>query len=166
MCNGLLSMPGHSFRLFVLRRLVQAVVGEDTAIERGVTICSRGGLRIGSNTNVNAGTVLDARGGLEIGSLVNISPGVTILSAEHDVASPTFEGRTAPVRIDDRAWIATGAMVLPGTRIAEGAVVAAGAVVHEDVPPWTIVAGNPAREIGRRPSHAQQSLPRYARWLH
>jgi acetyltransferase-like isoleucine patch superfamily enzyme len=149
-----------------LRHLVRATVGRGSAIERGVRIRSKGGLTIGSNSNVNGGTMLDARGGLEIGSLVNISPDVMILTADHDVTSATFDGRTAPVQVADRAWLATRAIVLPGARIGEGAVVAAGAVVHGEVPPWTIVGGNPAREIGRRPPDAQQSIQRYARWLH
>jgi maltose O-acetyltransferase len=165
-CNVLLALPGHAFRRMVMRRLVQATIGQDTVIERGVRVHTKGGLTIGANTNVNAGTVLDARGGLQIGSLVNISPDVSILTAQHDVASPSFEGRTHSTRVDDRAWLSTRSMVLPGVRIGEGAVVAAGAVVSKDVPPWTIVAGNPAIEVGRRPADAQQTLPRYARWLH
>src|SRR5688500_17140215 len=54
------------------------------------------------------------------------------------------------VTIEDFAMVGTGASVLPRLRIGKGAVVGAGAVVLEDVPPWTVVAGNPARSIGRR----------------
>ena len=50
----------------------------------------------------------------------------------------------------NNVWIATGAIVLPGVTIGEGAVVGAGSVVARDVPPWTVVAGNPAREIKKR----------------
>ena len=49
--------------------------------------------------------------------------------------------------IGDDAWIAEGATVLGGVTIGEGAVVAAHAVVTRDVPPLTVVAGNPARVI-------------------
>ena len=52
-----------------------------------------------------------------------------------------------PVRIDDDAWIAAGAMVLRGVTIGKAAIVGAGAVVTHDVPPFAIVAGNPARVI-------------------
>lgn len=165
-CNFLLAMPGHAFRRAVMRLLVRAAVGRRTSIERRVKVRAKGGLTIGSDTNVNEGTVLDARGNLEIGSLVNISPEVMILTADHDIASPSFGGRTAPTFVHDRAWLATRAMVLPGVRIGEGAVVAAGAVVTGDVSPWTIVAGNPAREVGKRPTDAQKALQPYARWLH
>lgn len=49
-----------------------------------------------------------------------------------------------PVRICNDAWIGAGAMVLRGVTVGEGGIVAAGAVVTRDVPPHTIVAGNPA----------------------
>ena len=46
--------------------------------------------------------------------------------------------------IEDKAWLGFGVTVLNGVRIGEGAVVGAGSVVRSDVPPWTIVGGNPA----------------------
>lgn len=55
--------------------------------------------------------------------------------------------KRAPVVIEDRVWIGFNAIVLKGVTIGRGAVVAAGAVVTRDVPPYTIVGGNPARVI-------------------
>lgn len=165
-CNGLLRLPGHQFRIAVLRRLVRADIGEQCAIERGVRIMTRGGLRIGDGTNVNRHALLDARGGLTIGRRVNISPEVALLSAEHDPQSPSFTGRTRPVVIGDGAWIAYRAVVLPGTHLGTGVVVAAGAVARGAVPAHTIVAGNPAAPIGEREPRAQSSLERYRRFLH
>ncbi|WP_287248346.1 MULTISPECIES: acyltransferase [unclassified Moorena] len=52
-----------------------------------------------------------------------------------------------PIRIRDNVWIGFDACVLPGVTIGEGSVVGARSVVTEDVPPYTIVAGNPARVI-------------------
>lgn len=52
--------------------------------------------------------------------------------------------------IGDGVWIGMRAMILPGVTIGEGAVIAAGAVVVKDVPPYTVVGGNPAREIRLR----------------
>jgi acetyltransferase-like isoleucine patch superfamily enzyme len=54
---------------------------------------------------------------------------------------------TAPVVIEDHAWIGLNAVVLKGVRIGRGAVVAAASVVTRDVPPFTLVAGNPARVV-------------------
>jgi acetyltransferase-like isoleucine patch superfamily enzyme len=50
----------------------------------------------------------------------------------------------------DHAWIGARAIILPGVTVGEGAVVSAGSVVSRDVPPYTIVAGNPAEVIGQR----------------
>jgi len=52
-----------------------------------------------------------------------------------------------PVRIGSNVWIGFEACVLPGVTIGEGAVVGARAVVVEDIPPYTVVAGNPARVV-------------------
>lgn len=165
-CNGLLRLPGHRFRIGVLRRLVRAHVGDRCAIERGVRIMTRGGLRIGDDTNVNAQTLLDARGGLTIGRRVNISPEAVLLSAEHDPQSSTFAGRTRRVVVGDGVWIAHRGIVLPGTELGDGVVVAAGAVARGRIPARTIVAGNPAVPIGKRDPAAQSTLKRYRRFLH
>lgn len=53
----------------------------------------------------------------------------------------------APVRIGNDVWIGCLAVVLKGVTIGEGAIVGAGSVVSKDVPPFTIVAGNPARIV-------------------
>ena len=56
--------------------------------------------------------------------------------------------RTAPVVIEDDAWLGFNVTVLKGVVIGRGAVIGAASVVTTDVPPWTVVAGNPARQIG------------------
>ncbi len=69
------------------------------------------------------------------------------------------------VHIGHDVWIGHGAIVLPGRSIGIGAVVAAGAIVTKDVPPYTIVGGNPARPIKRRFSEAiVDRLARLAWW--
>jgi acetyltransferase-like isoleucine patch superfamily enzyme len=65
-----------------------------------------------------------------------------------------------PVRIHDNVWIGRNAIVHPGVTIGEGSIVSAGAVVMSDVPPMSIVAGNPARKIGTLDGSA--STPREA----
>jgi len=64
---------------------------------------------------------------VRIGSHVCINDGVVILTASHDVNDPHWRAVTKPVVIDDYAWIATGATILPGVRIGRGAVVGASA---------------------------------------
>jgi maltose O-acetyltransferase len=108
---------------------------------------------------INYGCLLDGRRyPITIGSDVSIGPEVAILTLGHDPRSPEFADRGGPVTIGDHAWIGFRAIVLPGVSIGEGAVVGAGAVVSRDVPPFTIVAGNPARPIGRRPAGLSYAL--------
>jgi maltose O-acetyltransferase len=108
-------------------------------------------ISLGPRTVINFGCLLDGRiYPVTTGSDVSIGPEASILTLGHEPQSPDFADRGGPVTIGDRAWIGYRAMVLPGVTIGEGAVVAAGAVVTRDVPPYTIVAGNPAAEIGKR----------------
>lgn len=55
--------------------------------------------------------------------------------------------KEAPIIIKDKAWIGMNVIVLKGVTIGEGAVIGAGSVVTRDVPDWTVVGGNPAKEI-------------------
>jgi maltose O-acetyltransferase len=87
---------------------------------------------------------------LTIGNNVSINNEVKILTATHDLEDPQWKTVRKSVQIDDYAWIATGAIILPGVHVGRGAVVGAGAVVGRDVEPYTVVAGNPARPTGKR----------------
>ncbi len=58
--------------------------------------------------------------------------------------------RNPPIKIGNDVWIGQNVIILPGVTIHDGAVCAAGAVVTKDVPPYTIVAGVPAKPIKRR----------------
>ena len=81
---------------------------------------------------------------------VNISSDVVLMTADHDIQSPSFEARQGPITIGSRAWLATRSMVLRGVDVGEGAVVAGGAVVIRDVAPFTLVGGVPAKVLGER----------------
>ncbi|HEY7973729.1 MAG TPA: acyltransferase, partial [Ktedonobacterales bacterium] len=106
---------------------------------------------IGEGTVINRGCLLYTTGGLHIGKQVSISAGVWLITGAHDIAAPGFPARFHPITIEDYAWIGSRATILAGTRIGEGAVVMAGAVVTRDVPPFAIVGGVPARQVGTRP---------------
>ncbi len=96
---------------------------------------------------------------IEIGNCVVINDGVRLITGSHDIHSPTYDHVFSPIIIEDHAWIATDAMILKGVRIGRGAVVAAAAVVTRDVPPFTVVGGNPAKEIGTRRIESFDYIP-------
>jgi acetyltransferase-like isoleucine patch superfamily enzyme len=62
-----------------------------------------------------------------------------------------------PIRIERNVWIGFDACILPGVRIGEGSIVGARSVVTQDVPPFTIVAGNPARIIRELTAHEKRA---------
>jgi hypothetical protein len=130
-------------------------VGADCLIAHGTQILSEsdeGRLDIADRVQVNFGVHLDHTGGLTIGDDVLISEDAIIYTHSHGY-EPRSPARSAPLVIERRAWIGARAIVLPGVgRIGEAAIVGAGAVVTKEVPAGAIVAGNPARIIGQRPS--------------
>lgn len=73
------------------------------------------------------------------------SPGHPADPAARMAGAPVPADEVRPVVIEDNVWIGERAIVMPGVTIGEGSVVASGAVVMMDVPPNTMVAGNPAR---------------------
>lgn len=90
------------------------------------------------------------RGMVSIGDRVAISPRVTLVVSSRPNLSriaPYVPVKHGPIAIEDDAWLGTGTVVLPDTRIGEGAVVAANSVVTVDVEPYTIVGGSPAKLI-------------------
>jgi virginiamycin A acetyltransferase len=67
--------------------------------------------------------------------------------------------------VGNDVWIGTGATILPGARIGDGVIVGAGAVVGGTIPPYTVVAGNPARVIRHRvPPDLAERLVALAWW--
>lgn len=66
------------------------------------------------------------------------------------------------MRVGDYAWLASHSVILPGVTVGEGAVVAAGPVVSRNVPPYTLVGGNPAQVIRERSRDLRYKLG-YAR---
>ncbi|MBV8849262.1 MAG: sugar O-acetyltransferase [Methylobacteriaceae bacterium] len=106
-------------------------------------------IRIGRNVFVNQNCTFYDLGGLDIADDVMIGPNVSIITAGHPLEPSQRRAATIgrPIAIERNVWIAAGATIIGGVTLGENAVVAAGSVVTKDVPPNTLVGGNPARVI-------------------
>lgn len=87
---------------------------------------------------------------IKIGTNTTVSQGAYLCTASHDITDPFNHLITAPIIIEDQAWIGAKAFVGMGVTIGQGAVVGATASVYKNVEPWTVVGGNPAKFIKRR----------------
>jgi putative sugar O-methyltransferase len=97
------------------------------------------------------GIWLDCRGTLKIHKTASLEWGIRIVTLSHPVEFQGHGGPNTdrPVIIDEDAWICSFATLF-NCHIGEGAIVALGSVVRsQDVPPWTMVAGNPVKIIAR-----------------
>jgi acetyltransferase-like isoleucine patch superfamily enzyme len=151
-------------------RLITGTAGR-LSLGNEVWISSDVEIETNSAIRISDGASLQRRcsiiGTVEIGKGCIISPNVFISSGTHPfrfmphlpireqeafLAKDPQKAREfdKPVRIEDDCWIGVNAFVSPGVTIGKGAVVGANAVVTEDVPPYTVVAGVPARVIGQR----------------
>lgn len=132
---------------------------ETFEIGRGVFVGSQafiqgrydGSCVIGDNVWIGPQAYFDARA-LEIGEYVGWGPGAKLLGSAHtgipvDIPIVRTDLEIRPTRVGAWADIGTNATILPGVTIGKGAIIGAGAVVTHDVPPFSIVAGVPARFI-------------------
>ena len=95
------------------------------------------------------GAIIATNGRVEVGDYGFIAHEVVIADQSAAMPYPRGKAPTSPgVIIGANVWIGTRAIVLAGARIGEGAIVGAAAVVSGEVPPYSIVAGNPSRVVG------------------
>ncbi len=141
-------------------------VGQNSHIQCQVYFYKRGQLKIGALSYIGSETELHITDAITIGENVLISSSCILIDT--DMHSLVFDKRrddilldinnksdqkkwsdiqSAPIIIEDKAWIGLRSVILKGVTIGEGAIVGAGSVVTKNVPPWVIVAGNPARIV-------------------
>jgi len=109
---------------------------------------------IGARTWIGPQSYFDARN-LIIEEQVGWGPGAKVLGSTHTalpINVPIIETdlEIKPVRIEAWADVGTGAVILPGVTVGRGSIIGAGAVVTQDVPPFSIAAGVPARVLRSR----------------
>lgn len=132
-------------------------IGKNSSIHRNCRFFHIGKLNIGNNSVINFGCYLDNRRGIYIGNNVGIAHNTKIYTLGHNIESPYFETKGAPVYINDNVFIFSNTLIMPGVTIHEGAIILAGSVITKDVPPYTIVGGNPAKIIKNRNKDIQYS---------
>jgi acetyltransferase-like isoleucine patch superfamily enzyme len=153
-------MPGHAMRLAYYRTALGWDIGEHTTIHHGLKIFGgRGRVRIGRRSTFQMDCLIVGAGmdDLWIGDNVAVAYRAALIMGSHDVLAPGFDGITGPITIEEHVFIGTGAMVLLGVTLGRGTVVTAGSVVTKSTPPYSIVRGNPAQVVGRRPQNLAYS---------
>jgi acetyltransferase-like isoleucine patch superfamily enzyme len=151
------------------------IVGDDVLIDGkcnitfASTLHDRPTLRIGDRTVIGHGSAMVVAREITIGADCLIAGGVWMFDSPGHPSDP--EDRKAkkrpapedikPVVVEDNCWIGSDAVLAPGVRVGTGSIVAAKSVVLNDVPPFTVVMGNPARRILqlRPPSVGSASPP-------
>lgn len=150
-------IPVYWIRHLYLRTVLGIKIGKGSSVHMN-SFWSGRMAEIGHNTVINRNCLINCHSMVSIGNNVSISPDVHIITGSHNVNSSTFDYKGAKITIEDYAWIGSRATILQGVTIGRGAVVAVGAVVTKDVPPYTIVGGVPAKEIGKRNKHLSYTL--------
>ena len=138
------------------------IVGDDVLIDGKINIAfaarfsQNPSLVIGSGTGIGHGCSFTIGKQITIGHDCRIAAGVWMFDSPGHPADPearqkgysTTEAEVKPIAIGNNVWIGGRAVIYPGVTIGEGSIVSAASVVAVDVPPYSIVAGNPARRIG------------------
>jgi acetyltransferase-like isoleucine patch superfamily enzyme len=113
------------------------------------------GITIGRKCFLGELNVIRGQGGVTLGDQVYTGSLVQILAVNHVFDDPDVpimeQGITADgIAIEDDVWLASGVIVLDGVRVGKGSVVGAGSVVTEDLAPYSVAVGSPARVVRDR----------------
>jgi len=157
-------LPGHRLRLAYYRRLLGWNIGNRSSVHHGLKVFGgRGRVTIGDRSTLQMDCLIVGAGmdDLVIGNDVAIAYRAMLIMGSHDILSPSFDGITGPITIEDHVFVGSGAAILLGVTLGEGAVVTAGSVVTKSVPPFSIVRGNPAQVVGRRPKNLSYSAEHF-----
>jgi maltose O-acetyltransferase len=129
------------------------------------------GLELGRETFIARGVYLDPGHPwlIAIGEQSGLSPGVVVMVHDASMKWHTGFTRIARVVIGDRVFVGAGAIILPGSRVGNDSIVGAGAVVRGEVPPGSLVVGNPAKLVADVASVARwhrKAVTRAPVWPH
>ncbi len=141
----------------------KVALGDSCSLEHGTYLNAAGpysegvSIAIGEGCFIGTGCEFNITSGLRIGRDSLIAAGTRIIDHNHgtlcDVPMKHQPETAAPITIGDDVWIGVNSVILQGVTIGNGAIVAAGSVVTRSVPPFTVVAGCPARPKRDRRDH-------------
>lgn len=127
-----------------------AKIGDNSIILRELAQKCNKNFELGNNSSIGSYQI-DLRSPVKIGNNVIISNDSKIITTSHYIDSPEWEHKYYGIEIEDYVWIASNVLILPSCRrIGYGAVIGAGSVVVKDVPPMSVVGGNPAKVLKQR----------------
>lgn len=126
--------------------------GNNMNVERGASFSRK--LSVGNNSGLGVNCQL--QGKITIGDNVMMGPEVYIYTTNHEfsrmdipICQQGYQDEK-PVVIEDNVWIGSRVTILPGVTIGTGSVIGTGAVVTKNMPPFSIIAGTPAKVIKKR----------------
>ena len=150
------------YRMTAIRSNV--VYANDLRVGRGTYVTAPRALTIGKKVSIGAQCWIACDGKIGDGVLISSYVGIAgrrdhnmrdignFISESAWVYDQQLVGdsKSGSIEVGDDVWIGFGAIILSGISIGRGAVIGAGAVVASDVEPYSIVVGNPARQVGMR----------------
>jgi putative colanic acid biosynthesis acetyltransferase WcaF len=141
------SIPWPSFLRTFLLRTFGAKIGRGFVIRSNVNISFPWRLIIGEHVWIGEDVGILSLAQVLIESNVCISQRAYLCTGSHDFLREDFKLKVAPITICRGSWVAACAFIGPGVEVGSGAVVSAGSVVFENVPPNSLVRGNPANVV-------------------
>jgi putative colanic acid biosynthesis acetyltransferase WcaF len=142
----------HGWRRFLLR-LFGAKMGLGTFAYPSVQIWAPWNLVMGDHSCLSHFVDCYCVDKVTLGHHATVSQYSHLCTASHDYNKADMPLISAPIVIADFAWVTADVFVGPGVTVSEGAVIAARSTVTRDVPPWTVVAGAPAKFVRLRDQH-------------
>lgn len=139
----------NSWRILILK-IFGAKIGKGSIVHSSARIWAPWNLDISLYSCIGPKVDCYNQGKISIGANTTISQKTYLCASSHDITDLKHSLILKPIVIEDQVWVAADAFIGPGVTIGQGAVVGARSAVFKNVEPWTVVGGNPAKEIKKR----------------